>query len=129
MQTIKNDTVFNDEAKLQMISSIKAGSNKNVSLSETLNTIDEKEAAVLTYTQAMDEDKIKEIFETQKKETKEIIPNIQDTFLTYTVKAFSFTFKVSAIILLPGILFALFSDKKRSRDMKNKRLVENINNA
>ncbi|WP_341274204.1 MFS transporter [Clostridium saccharobutylicum] len=45
------------------------------------------------------------------------------------VKAFSFTFKVSAVILLPGILFALFSDKKRSHDMKNKRFVENIDNV
>ncbi|WP_271809760.1 MFS transporter [Clostridium beijerinckii] len=129
IQTIQNDTVFDDETKQQMITSIKTGINKNVSLSEILNTIAEKEATVLTSAQAMDEDKIKESFENQKKETKKIVSNIQDTFLTYTVKAFSFTFKVSAIILLPGILFALFSDKKRSRDMKNKRLVENINNA
>ena len=72
----------------------------------------------------MDEDKNKESFEAQKKETKKIVPNIQDTFLTYTVKAFSFTFKVSAIILLPGILFALFSDKKRNSYIKNKQFIK-----
>lgn len=129
VQTIQNDTVFDDEAKLQMISSIKAGSNKNVSLSEILSTIDKKETAVLASSPAMDEDKIKESFEAQKKEIKKIVPNIQDTFLTYTVKAFSFTFKMSFVILLPGILFALFSDKKRNPHIKNKHFVENTNNA
>jgi EmrB/QacA subfamily drug resistance transporter len=110
-QTIQNDTVFDNKTKLKMISSIKAGSDKNVSLSEILKTIDKKETAVLASSPAMAKNKIKESFEAQKKETKKIVPNIQDTFLTYTVKAFSFTFKMSAIILLPGILFALFSDK------------------
>ncbi|MBX4260453.1 MFS transporter (plasmid) [Clostridium estertheticum] len=123
VQTIKNDTVFDNKTKLQMISSIKAGSDKSVSLSEILNTIDKKETAVLYSSPAMAENKIKENFEAQKKETKKIVPIIQDTFLTYTVKAFSFTFKMSAVILLPGILFALFSDKKRYPNIKNKQFV------
>ncbi|MBZ9637493.1 MFS transporter [Clostridium sp. FP1] len=129
VQTIQNDTVFDNETKLQMISSIKSSSDKSVSLSEILNTIDKKETAVLASSQALVENKIKESFEAQKKETKKIVPVIQDTFLTYTVKAFSFTFKMSSVILLPGILFALFSDKKRNPDTKNKQFVENTNNA
>ena len=129
VQTIQNDTVFDNETKLQMISSIKAGSNKNTNLSEILNTIDKKETAVLASSPVMDKNKIKESFEAQKKEIQKIVPNIQDTFLTYTVKAFSFTFKVSAVILLPGILFAFFSDKKRNSDIKNKSLVKNTSNA
>lgn len=124
VQTIQNDTVFDDESKLQMISSIKAGSNKSVNLSKILNTIDKKETAVLASSPAMAEDKIKESFEAQKKEAQKIVPNIQDTFLTYTVKSFSFTFKVSAVILLPGILFALFSDKKRNAGIKNNSFVK-----
>ncbi|MPQ34202.1 DHA2 family efflux MFS transporter permease subunit [Clostridium estertheticum] len=119
VQTIQNDTVFDNKTKIQMISSIKTGSDKSVSLSAILNTIDKKETAVLAFSSTMTENKIKESFEAQKKETKKIVPIIQDTFLTYTVKAFSFTFKMSAVILLPGILFALFSDKKRTPDIKN----------
>ncbi|BCN31889.1 MFS transporter [Anaeromicropila herbilytica] len=103
VQTIQNDKVFDNETKLHMIASIKAGNNKNVRLSERINTID-------------------------KKETKKIVTNIQDTFLTYTVKAFSFTFKVSAVILLPGILFAFFSDKKRNPGIKDKSFVQNTSN-
>ncbi len=129
VQTIQNDTVFDNETKLHMISSIKAGSGKNVSLSEILNILDKKETAVLASSLAKDENKIKESFEAQKKEIKKIVPIIQDTFLTYTVKAFSFTFKMSSLILLPGILFAFFSDKKRNPDIKNKQFVENTNNA
>ncbi|MBX4271517.1 MFS transporter [Clostridium estertheticum] len=123
VQTIQNDTVFNNKTKLQMISSIKTGSDKSVSLSAILNTIDKKETAVLAFSSSMTKNKIKESFEAQKKETKKIVPVIQDTFLTYTVKAFSFTFKMSAVILLPGILFALFSDKKRYPNIKNKQVV------
>ncbi|MCB2361617.1 MFS transporter [Clostridium estertheticum] len=123
VQTIQNDTVFDNKTKLQMISSIKTGSDKSVSLSEILNTIDKKETTVLASSVSVAENKIKENFESQKKETKKIVPIIQDTFLTYTVKAFSFTFKMSAVILLPGILFALFSDKKRTPDIKNKQVV------
>ena len=70
VQTIQNDTVFDNETKLQMISSIKAGSDKNVSLSEILNIIEKKENAVLSSSSAMTENKIKESFESQKKETK-----------------------------------------------------------
>jgi len=126
VQTIQNDTVFDKETKLQMISSIKAGSDTSISLSEILNTIDEKETAVLASSPAMAENKIKESFEVQKKEIKKIVPNIQDTFLTYTVKAFSFTFKMSSVILLPGILFALFSDKKRNSDFSDKKRSADI---
>ncbi|PRR81793.1 Multidrug resistance protein 3 [Clostridium vincentii] len=124
VETIQKDIVFDNETKLQMISSIKAGSDKSVSLSEILNTIDKEETAVLASSTAMAENKIKESFEAQKEEIKKIVPNIQDTFLTYTVKAFSFTFKMSAVILLPGIFFALFSDKKRNPDMKNKQFIK-----
>ncbi|MBW9154518.1 MFS transporter [Clostridium estertheticum] len=123
VQTIQNDTVFDNKTKLQMISSIKTGSDKSVSLSERLNTIDKKETDVLASAPVMAENKIKESFEAQKKETKKIVPVIQDTFLTYTVKAFSFTFKMSAVILLPGILFALFSDKKRYPNIKKEQVI------
>ncbi|WP_373897833.1 MFS transporter [Haloimpatiens sp. FM7315] len=129
LKTIQNNTVFDNETKQQMISSIKSGSNKNVNISEILSTIDKKGTAVLASSPAMAQDKIKESFEAQKKEAKKIIPNIQDTFLTYTVKSFSFTFKVSAVILLPGILFALFSDKKRTPGKENNSFVKGTSNA
>lgn len=129
VKTIQNNTVFNNETKKQMISFIKAGSAKNISVSEILNIIDKKETTVLTSSPAIARNKIKESFEAQRKEIKKIVPNIQDTFLTYTVKAFSFTFKVSAVILLPGILFASFSDKKRKTELKNEQFAKSTDNA
>ncbi len=129
VKTIQNDSVFDNETKLQMITSIKASSDQNVSLPQILYTIDKKETAVLASSPAIAKNKIKESFESQKRETKKIVPNIQDTFLTYTVKAFSFTFKMSSVILLPGILFALFSDKKRTPYIKNNQFAHNSNNA
>lgn len=114
VQTIQKDAVFNQETKQQMLASIKAGNNKSANLSEILNTMDKKETAMLVASPGMAKNKIKESFEAQKEEIKKVVPEIQDTFLTYTVKAFSFTFKMSSAILLPGIIFAFFSDKKRN---------------
>lgn len=115
VQTIQKDTVFDNKAKMEMISSIKAGNAQKASLSKILNTIDKKESIVLKSSTAMAQNRIKKSFENQKKETKKIVPTIEDTFLSNTSKAFSFTFKMGSLILLPGILFALFSDKKRER--------------
>ena len=129
VQTVQNDTVFDNETKQQMISSIKSGSNKNVNFSEILNTIDEKETAMSASSPERNENIIKESFETQKEEIQKIVPAIKDTFLTYTVKSFSFTFKISSVLLLPGILFALFSDKKRNSGIENKSFVKSTNNA
>lgn len=129
VQTIQKDTVFDNKAKLQMISSIKSGNSKKVSLSKTLSTIDKKEAAVLKSSPEAAKNKIRESFKRQKKETQKIVPTIEDTFLSHSVKAFSFTFKVGSIILVPGILFALFSDKKRDPYAKNKQFAENRDNV
>ncbi len=114
INTINKDTVFDAKAKDEMILSIKTGT-KAVSISKTLSIIDKKEAKVLALSPAAARDKIRDNFKNQKKETKKIVPEIKDTFLTYTVKAFSFTFKAGSIILLPGIFIALFTDKKRQQ--------------
>lgn len=106
---------FDDKTKLKMISSIKVSSEQTVSLLKILNTIDKKETSVLASSPSMYKDKIKAGFETQKKEIKKVVPTIQHVFLSYTVKAFSFTFEAGAIILFPGVLFALFSDKRREK--------------
>lgn len=128
-QIIQNDTVFDDKTKLAMITTIKTSSNKNVNILEVINKIDEEETSVLASSPEKEQNKIKDSFEAQKKETKKIVSNIQDIFLTYIVKAFSFTFKVSAVILLPGILFALFSDKKRNVEMENKKYANKTKNV
>jgi EmrB/QacA subfamily drug resistance transporter len=128
-QIIQNNTVFDDKTKLAMITTIKTSNNKNVNILELINKIDEEETSVLASSPEREQNKIKDSFEAQKKETKKIVSNIQDIFLTYIVKAFSFTFKVSAVILLPGILFALFSDKKRNAEIENKKYANKTKNV
>ncbi|WP_234124489.1 MFS transporter [Clostridium hydrogenum] len=112
VKTIQKDNVFDNKSKIQMIASIKSASGKNINLSEILNRIDKKETEAIATSPEMAKNKIKESFDAQKKEIKKIVPTIQDTFLTHAVKAFSVTFEAGAIILLPGIFLALFSDKK-----------------
>lgn len=126
MKIVKSDTVFDNSAKLQMLASLKAGSSKNISLSSVLKTIDKKEEVVLNSSPAVSKNKIMESFNVQKNETKKIMPIIQDTFMSYTVNAFSFTFRSGALVLLPGILFAFFSDRKRKPVSNNQEISEEV---
>lgn len=126
IKTIEADTVFDTNAKKEMIISLKSGSGKTKSLPDILKTIDNQEALTLSTAPALAQNKIKLSFDTQKKETEKIWPLIQDTFKSYTVNAFSFTFKCGALILIPGILFAFFSDKSKKSSLDTKDTVEEI---
>ena len=116
---IQKDTVFNKNAKTQMIASIKSGNGKSKKLSDTLKTIDKEEAITLKTAPPKFQDNIKYSFDAQKKETEKVWPVIQGSFKTYTVNAFSFTFKWGAMLLIPGIFFAFFSDKKKESEPLN----------
>ena len=123
IKMIKADTVFDSKAKDNMITSLKSSKSKNSSsgsntnLNTVLKNIDAAEVQVLNSSPAIAHEKIKASFESQKKETKQIWPKIQDTFITHSVNAFSFTFKCSCLILIPGIFFAFFSDSfKKVKD-------------
>ncbi|OPJ58316.1 MFS transporter [Clostridium oryzae] len=122
VKIVKADTVFNNEAKTGMINSLKQGNGSKFSdVSSILKTIAVKEKATLKAAPIRAKAEIKHNFAVQRKETKKLYPLIQDTFKTYTVHAFSFTFKCASLILLPGILFAFFSDTKK----KSKSSAEN----
>lgn len=126
IKIVQSDTIFDASAKQQMIISLKSGSGKTTSLSDTLKTIDKKEALVLKSSPVLAQDKIKHSFNTQKKETEKIWPVIQDTFKSYTVNAFSFTFKCGSLVLLPGIFFAFFSDKTKKSKTCNKQAIKKV---
>lgn len=124
IKMIKADTVFDSKAKDGMITSLKANKSQNSSnssssgtnLNSVLKNIDTAEDQALKSAPPMVQDKIKASFESQKKETKKVWPKIQDTFTDHSVDAFSFTFKCSALILIPGIFFAFFSDTKKIKE-------------
>ncbi|AJA47201.1 tetracenomycin C resistance and export protein [Clostridium pasteurianum DSM 525 = ATCC 6013] len=122
---IKADTIFNNEAKTAMIGSL--NSSKTTSTNSNKPNIDDiikeinfKENETLkTVPQAM-QDKVKQGFEIQKKETKIIFTHIETKFTDHTVAAFSSTFKYGFFILIPGIFFAFFSDKKVDKNLAYK---------
>lgn len=113
IQTIISDKVFNADAKKEMIISIKSGKGKSKKLSDIIDTIDKKEDAVLKSIPVIAQMKVKSEFDVQKKETLKIWTATQDTFKSHTVNSFSFTFKCGSLILIPGILFAFFSHRKK----------------
>ncbi len=115
IKIVQADTVFDAKAKDGMVSSLKSSESKSTNLSDVLKKIDASEELALKTDPPIMQDRIKQSFATQKTETKKIWPIIQEKFKTHTVNSFSFTFKCSSLILLPGIFFALFSDKIKPR--------------
>jgi len=118
IKIVQADTVFDAKAKDGMVASLKSNDSKSTTLSDVLKKIDASEELALKNSPPILQDKIKQSFTAQKTETKKIWPVIQEKFKTHTVNAFSFTFKCSSVILLPGIFFALFSDKVKPKIKK-----------
>lgn len=121
---VQSDTVFEPEAKEKLITSLKSGSGKDTNLSDILENIDAKENMVLKSADAKNQDNIKHSFELQKNETQRIWPLIQDIFKSHTVNTFSFTFKCAALILLPGIFFAFYSDENKKSKLVTEKTFE-----
>jgi hypothetical protein len=54
--------------------------------------------------------KMAKVFEQQKEEIKRIYPTLQATFKNRVCNAFATTFKINSLILILGIIFALFCE-------------------
>ncbi|MDP4183377.1 MAG: MFS transporter [Bacillota bacterium] len=121
---INSDNVFNSQFKQNLLSQIKnttvSRDSKRATLDQIIANIDlqEKSAlskATLAKAPAPQINKIRTSFESQKSETRKVYPTIETSFKSGITKAFSNTFKISSLILLIGILFALFSDRARRK--------------
>ncbi|WP_010237396.1 DHA2 family efflux MFS transporter permease subunit [Clostridium arbusti] len=119
---VKADTVFNAEAKAAMINSFNSSkatstnSNKP-NVDDILKQIDTKEKETLKAAPPAMQNKIQQGFEAQKKETKVLFSAVETKFTDHTVVAFSTTFKYGFFILIPGIFFAYFSDRKKEKNL------------
>jgi EmrB/QacA subfamily drug resistance transporter len=119
---VKADTVFNAEAKAAMINSFNSSkatstnSNKP-NVDDILKQIDTKEKETLKAAPPAMQNKIQQGFEAQKKETKVLFSAVETKFTDHTVVAFSTTFKYGFFILIPGIFFAYFSDRKQEQNL------------
>lgn len=113
---INNNKLLAPELKDKMSEEIKAAEiksdSKSLSAEQILQMIDLQEKETLSKLPEDSKAAAKSQFEAQKKAVSQLIPSITAQFKESATRAFSKTFKTSSAILLIGILFALFSDKK-----------------
>jgi hypothetical protein len=88
-------------------------SHKLATLDESLAEVDRKRVEVLDSVPPFMAKKMAKTFEEQKQEIRKIHPKLQKIFKNKICDAFAATFKINAFILIIGVFFALFSDRKR----------------
>lgn len=88
-------------------------SHKLATLDETLQEVDRRQAEVLDSMPPFMAKKMAQVFEEQKQELRVLHPRLQAVFKNRICDAFAATFRINAFILILGVFFALFSDRRR----------------
>jgi EmrB/QacA subfamily drug resistance transporter len=88
-------------------------SRKMASLEEILDVVDRKRDEVLESVPPFMAKKMEQVFEDQKRELRELHPRLHGIFRDRICDAFAATFRINAWILILGVFFALFSERRR----------------
>lgn len=112
---VNKDTVLTDGVKSKITSNLQNPNTggKMLTLSSITASIQNQESGIVDQAQATAIQSVKFKFSIQKKEIIRIYPEIKNTFTNAIADAFSHTFKVGSLIMLLGVVFAAFSDKRR----------------
>jgi hypothetical protein len=118
MALVRANDALRDQIKnpiLERLSAVEfSQSHKLATLDETLAEVDRKKVEVLDSVPPFMAKKMAKTFEEQKQEIRKLHPRLQAIFKNKICDAFAATFKINAFILILGVFFALFSDKKRT---------------
>jgi EmrB/QacA subfamily drug resistance transporter len=114
VKLVSTDTVLRDQIKQPILDGLNRAkfskSQKMATLEETLAQVEVKEREILSSLQPFMKKKMAAVFEKQKAEIKNLYPKLQGTFKNRICDAFAATFKINSLILLLGIVFALFCE-------------------
>jgi hypothetical protein len=111
---VRSDTALRDQIKQPILDRLSrtefSQSKKIATLEETLAQVEIKEREILSNLQPFMKKKMAAVFEKQKAEIRNIYPKLQNTFKNRICDAFAATFKINSLILLLGVVFALFCE-------------------
>ncbi len=117
---VQKDTVLIPQVKeafLKQIKNIKISqNNQGINVDTVIKPLDQMEQQQLAQTPAAGQDKVKALFASQKNEFIKLWPKVEGTFKDNLANAFDSTFKFGGFMILIGILFAIFSDKKKEKE-------------
>jgi hypothetical protein len=111
---VQTNTALRDQIKEPILKRLEvvefSQSRRLATLEETLGEVDIKKREVLESVPEFMKKKMAVVFEQQKVELRRIHPILQQTFKRRICDAFAATFKINSLILLLGVLFALFCE-------------------
>ncbi|MCU0662405.1 MAG: DHA2 family efflux MFS transporter permease subunit, partial [Myxococcota bacterium] len=114
---VKKNDALREQIKKPLLERLEAvkfsQSRKMGTLDDVLREIEKKKTETLDEMPGFMKKKMEAVFVTQVEEIRRVYPKIQRSFKRRICEAFSFTFEVSAYILIFGIISAFFCDKKR----------------
>lgn len=117
---VQNDKVLDARFKEKIsenIKNIKVSRNSEIpKVDEFISKIDEQEKLVLAKVPANQKSPIQASFKIQKNELLKLWSKMEVEIKNGMASAFDRTFKYGSIMLILGIIFALFSDRKRNED-------------
>ncbi len=111
---VKNNTVLRDQVKQPILERLErvrfSQSEKLATMEETLAQVEAKEREVLDSVPPFMQKKMTAVFKDQKAEIRKLYPSLQRRFKDRICDAFAATFKINSLILLLGVVFALFCE-------------------
>ncbi|MED4525804.1 MULTISPECIES: MFS transporter [Bacillus amyloliquefaciens group] len=119
---VENNQVFDKNAKNEIITHLKHSDSKGFDRRKSIAELNKKEEEILSITPDPYKEKVQKSFNTQKKEVIAIQKKISNLYNEKISDSFNNTFKVGSVILILGIIFALFSDispKRLKQQQKN----------
>lgn len=118
---VQSSTVFDQRVKGNIANELRNTQifreSKPPQLEDILSKIDNAEKTALSHIPLKAQSQVKDAFQRQKDETKRVWPQISDAFTSGVVAAFSRSFKIGSVILLLGVLLAIFSDRSPEKNL------------
>ncbi|MGG0150338.1 MFS transporter, partial [Bacillus velezensis] len=122
IKIVESNQVFDKNAKNEIITHLKHSDSKGFDRSKSIAELNKKEEEILSITPDPYKEKVQKSFNIQKKEVMAIQKKISNLYNEKISDSFNNTFKVGSVILILGIIFALFSDispKRLKQQQKN----------
>ncbi|MDP4092144.1 MAG: MFS transporter [Bacillota bacterium] len=117
---VQKDTVLMPQVKEAFLGKIKdikiSQENHDINVNLAVQPLEQMEKQTLEKTPSAGRDKVKAMFDAQIGEVKKLWPKIEGTFKDNLANAFDSTFKFGGFMIIIGILFAVFSDKKKEKE-------------
>ncbi|WP_246070406.1 MFS transporter [Paenibacillus kobensis] len=88
---------------------------RQMTLEKVMEQVDQRETEALLQAPSEEQETVKAAFDLNREQINQLWPTIHAEIRSYMAKGFSSTFHLVSFLLIPGIIIAYFSDKRRQK--------------